>query len=41
MTLPFFCQFFQKKSLFYGFGAVVLGLILAVCVYFPGAAPLY
>jgi len=41
MNLPFFCQFFQKKNIFYGMGAVVLGLMIAVSIFFPGCSPLY
>lgn len=37
MTLPLFCQIFQKENLFYVFGSVIIGMIISVTICFPGS----
>jgi len=37
MSLPFFCNLFQKENLFYVYGSVLLGMIIAVSIHFPGS----
>jgi len=37
MNLPFFCQMFQKENLFYVYGSIMLGMMMAVSVCFPGS----
>lgn len=35
--MKFKCFFFQKETLFYVFGSVLLGMIIAVSICFPGS----